>query len=147
MLSQEKCLFWKTGTFLLKEINKQQTRLIIRTQEVAGKKLWLKVTNYIAVPLHFIMERRTLMGIKARVEAGENVQLPRSKDIAWFAGILLSGLLILLLIFIGSGITQRFIMPCVFSWCWLVSLLLLKPIPLYSIGLLLVICVTIYSII
>ena len=132
----------KWGTFLLKEVNKRQTRLIIRTQEAAGNNLWLKVFNYLIVPLHFIMERRTLMGIKERVEAGENIKLSRIKDIAWFAGIVLSGLLILLLIFFGKGTIDRFIMPCIFSGCWLVSLLLFRPTPICSMSLLLVIGVS-----
>jgi len=69
----------------------QQTRLIIRSQEAESSNPWLKVADYIAVPLHFIMERRTLMGIKARVEAGENVQLSQREDIFWFSAIVLSG--------------------------------------------------------
>ena len=92
----------KWGTFLLKEVNSRQTRLIIRTQKVASSNPWLKAANYIAVPLHFIMERRTLMGIKARVEAGEKVQLSQREDIFWFSGIVLSGLLIYFLVFIWA---------------------------------------------
>ncbi len=56
-------------------MNSRKTRLIIRTQEVESQNQWLKVANYLAVPLHFIMERRTLMGIRARVEAGEDIRL------------------------------------------------------------------------
>ncbi len=128
------------GTFLLEEVNNQQTRLVIRTQEAEGSTPWLRVAQYIAIPLHFIMERRTLMGIKARAEAGENIQLSQSKDVAWFSGIVLSGLLIYFLVFIGRGIVQSIILPTVFSLWWLCALLLFNPIPLYSIGLLLVVC-------
>jgi len=81
----------KWGTFLLKKVNSRQTRLIIRTQVVKSSDPWLNVMDYLFVPLHFIMERRTLMGIKVRAEAGENVQLSQSKDIFWFSGIVLSG--------------------------------------------------------
>lgn len=130
----------KWGTFLLKEVNSKQTHLIIRTQEVDGSNLWLKATQYIEFPLHFIMERRMLMGIKARVEAGENLQLSHSADIFWFLGIVLSGLLVCFLVFIGCGITQSIIVPSVFSSCWLMTLLLFNPMPLYSIGLLFVMC-------
>lgn len=131
------------GTFLLTEVNSQQTRLIIRTQVKESSSLWLKAADYIVIPLHFIMERRTLMGIKARAEAGENVQLSHSKDIFWFSGIVLSGFLICFLVFIERGIIKSIIIPFIFSSCWLLSLLLFSPIPLYSIGLLLVICLTI----
>ncbi len=124
----------KWGTFLLYGVNSGQTRLIIRTQEVKNPYQWL------TVPLHFIMERRTLIGIKARAEAGENVQLSQSNDIFWFSGIVLSGFLICILVFIGRGITKSIIIPYVFSSCWLFTLFLFNPTPLYSIGLLLVMC-------
>lgn len=130
----------KWGTFLLKEVNTRQTRLIIRTQEVESSNQWLKVANYFAVPLHFIMERRTLMGIKERIEAGENIHLSQSKDIFWFSGIVLSGILIWILIFTGRGIIQSIIMPSIFSSYWLVTLLLFNPIPLYSVCLFVVMC-------
>jgi hypothetical protein len=137
----------KWGTFLLKEVNTRQTRLIIRTQEVESPNRWLKVANYIAVPLHFIMERRTLIGIKARVEAGENIHLSQSKDIFWFSGIVLSGTLICILVFIGRGIIQRMIIPSIFSSFWLFTLLLFDPTPLYSICLFFVMCGYLVSIV
>lgn len=133
----------KWGTFLLEAVNSRQTRLIIRSQEVENSNPWLKTANYIAVPLHFIMERRMLMGIKARVEAGENIQLSQSDDILWFSGIVLSGFLICFFVFLGRGIIQAIIIPTVFSSLWLFALLLFNPTPLYSIGLLLVMCVAI----
>lgn len=128
------------GTFLLEKVSNQQTRLIIRTQEIEGATIWLKAKYYIIVPLHFIMERRTLMGIKARAEAGENVQLSERKDIFWFAGIVLSDFFIWTLIFIGRGIMSSIIIPFIFSVCWLLSLLIFTPAPLYSIGLLFAVC-------
>jgi hypothetical protein len=56
------------GTFLLIKVNNQQTRLVIRSQESKAANQWVKIANYIGVPLHFIMERQTLMGIKERAE-------------------------------------------------------------------------------
>ena len=129
------------GTFLLESMNNHQTRLIIRTQEHESSNYWLRAGQYVGVPLHFIMERRTLMGIKARVE---NVQLSPSTDIAWFAGIVLSALLIYVLIFIGRGLIQSIIIPAIFSVSWLCTLLLLNPTPVHSIGLLVVMCVYIF---
>ena len=137
----------KWGTFLLKKVNARQTRLIIRTQIAKTTSLKLKAINYLVIPLHFIMERRTLMGIKARAEAGENIQLSQSKDILWFFGIVLSGLLIWVLVFIGRGTIQSIIIPTVLGLFWLLSFLLFNPIPLYSIGLLLVVSITILSVI
>jgi len=127
----------KWGTFLLKEVNSQQTRLITRTQVAKSSNPWLQAANYIQVPLHYIMERRTLMGIKQRAEAGENTKLSNIGDIFWFTAIVLSALIILLLIFIGRGTMQRLIMPTILSSCWLFVLLLFNPLPLYSMGLLL----------
>src|SRR6185437_7385198 len=122
----------KRGTFLVKSVNEQQTRLIIRTQEVEGFGQWL------TLPLHYIMERRTLIGVKARVEAGENIQLSENDDIFWFSGIVLSGFMICILVFTGQGIIQSIIVPAIFSSYWLLSLFLFNPIPVYTIGLLLV---------
>lgn len=126
-------------------VNSRQTHLIIRTQEAESSNPWIKAANYMERPFPFIMERRTLMGIKARVEAGENVQLSQRADIVWFSGIVLSGLLICFFIFAGRGIIQSIIIPVIFSSFWLCSLLLFNPIPLYSIGLLLTMCMAIYG--
>ena len=124
------------GTFLLQPITSHQTRLIIRTQEIPRSSPCGKIANYVSIPFHFIMERRTLMGMKAQVEAGENVRLSQSADIIWFLVIVLTSLLIYTVIFIGRGVTQRIIMPTAFALCWLFTLLLFNPTPLYSIGLL-----------
>jgi hypothetical protein len=126
------------GTFLLKEVGSQETRLIIRTRENKASSLYSKVVSYIMVALHYIMERRTLIGIKAHVESGENVRFSQMKDILWFLGIVLSEVLICFLTFIGNGIIQAFILPLALSLIWLFSLFLFKPIPLYSVGLLIV---------
>lgn len=128
------------GTFLLEPINNKQTRLVIRTQVPKNSNLGPTVANYTIIPLHFIMERGTLIGIKARAEAGEEVPLSQTKDIIWFSAIVLSGFLICILVFIGRGIIRSFILPCVLSSCWLCILLLLNPIPLYSMGLVLTVC-------
>lgn len=135
------------GTFFLESINSQQTRLIIRSQETKNSNFWINVGNYIMVPLHFIMERGTLMGIKAHAEAGENVSFSQTNNIVWFLGIVLSGILIYLLIFLGRGIIQCIVIPAILSVCWLLAFLIFKPIPMYGISLFLIICVTISTIV
>lgn len=127
------------GTFLLTEVNSQQTRLVIRSQESASKRGWSKFASYIEVPLHFVMERRLLMGIKARAEAGENVQLSQTRDVLWFAGIVLSGLLICFLIYTTRGIARSVVLPSVLSFFWMCSILLAPPMPLYGMGMLLIV--------
>ncbi len=57
------------GTFLLEPINSQKTRLLVRTQVTRSKNFQGKFANYVSIPFHFIMERRTLIGIKARADA------------------------------------------------------------------------------
>lgn len=136
---EETFVLEKWGTFLLKKINNQQTRLIIRTQEAKSSSPGLQAANYIELPLHYIMERRTLIGIKQRAEAGENVQLAETGDILWFSAIVLSAVIIFFFIFLGRrGIVQRLIMPTILSSLWLFVLLLFPPMPLYSVGLLLI---------
>ena len=135
------------GTFLLKEINGQHTRLIVRTQEVTNKRTeWLEAASYVEVPLHFIMERRLLMGIKARAEAGENIKLSQTQDIFWFAGIVSSGFLIFHLIFIARGFLHSVAIPSILSSFWVCAIWLAEPIPLYSIGLLLIVCIAIVKV-
>lgn len=129
----------KWGTFLLKEVNSHQTRLIIRSQETKDSSIWRQAANYIQVPLHYIMERRTLIGIKERAEVGENAQLSQRDDILWFSAIVLSGFIIFLLVFVGRGIIQSLVLPAILSSCWLVVLLLFNPTPLYSMSLLLIV--------
>lgn len=130
------------GSFLLQAVNDQQTRLIIRTQVAKPTHTWQQITNAIITPLHFIMERRTLIGLKARAEAGENVYLSNSADIFWFSAIVVSGVLIAGFIVIGRGFMQSILMPFVLSLSWMSLLLLLDPSPLYSIGFLIIMCVT-----
>ncbi|MFM9434737.1 hypothetical protein ACFDR9_001798 [Janthinobacterium sp. CG_23.3] len=101
------------GTFLLEEINGQQTRFIIRTQEIAKRNVRLKIASYFEVPFHFIMERRLLMGIKARAEAGQNVELSQNKDILWFSGVVLTGFLICFFVYIARGAVQSVVLSSI----------------------------------
>ncbi|EPJ49505.1 MAG: hypothetical protein OFPI_24850 [Osedax symbiont Rs2] len=123
------------GSFALTQVTSGETRLIIRTQSAPINNKWLQTAHYIGVPLHYIMERRTLLGIKARVEAGENILLSTMADKLWFTGIVFSAVFIWLLVFIGRGI-QSIVIPTILSLLWLFSLLLFTPLPLYSLGLL-----------
>lgn len=135
------------GTFLLQEINGQQTRLIIRTQDIADKKnVWLKMASYLEVPLHFIMERRLLMGVKARAEAGENVELSETPDIFWFSGVVLAGFLICFFVYIARGAAQSIVVSSMLSFLWMCSIWLAEPKPIYSIGMLSIVCMAILGV-
>ena len=135
------------GTFLLHKVNSQQTRLIVRTQEATNSNLFIRSAHYLFVPFHFIMERRTLIGIKVWAETGKVVSFSQSKDMLWFANIVVSWLLIFFLIFIGRGLVQSVIIPVALSISWLLVVLLLNPIPLYSTALLLIVCFAILGVV
>ncbi len=128
------------GTFLLHRLNENQTRLIVRTHRPATNNL-AKATfdYYVGEGLHFVMERATLKGFKARVEAGEGPVFDDTKDKLWFFGILASAIAIAVLIFLMRGI-QRLAIPALLSTGWTITLLTLDPVPIYSLALFVFIC-------
>lgn len=124
------------GTFLLHPINENQTRLIIRTHRPESDSLMKAAFDYyIAEGLHFVMERATLRGFKARVEAGEGPVFDDVQDRLWFFGIVASAFTIAILIFLMRRI-GRVIIPTVLSTIWTITLLVFDPVPLYSLMLL-----------
>lgn len=125
----------KWGTFSLKKISNQETRLVIRTRENKASSIYSKAFSYIMIAFHYLMERRTLIGIKTRVESGEGIRFSQASDILWFLGVVLSELLILSCSFTGYGIVQAFIYPLILSLIWLFSVFIFKPVPLYGVGL------------
>ncbi len=129
------------GAFVLRPIDSEHTRLIVRThgREIKGSLNW--VNYYIFEPLHYIMERKMLIGIKDRAEAGSGIHLSSIPDLLWFIGIVLSGVAIILITFISRGI-QKVLLPAIFSFLWLLSLLIFSPQPIYSIMLFLMLSVT-----
>ena len=61
------------GAFVLQPIDEKRTRLIIRSQSDYEPNLGNAVLNFLLwrvvfEPSHFIMERKMLLGIKARAE-------------------------------------------------------------------------------
>jgi hypothetical protein len=126
------------GAFVLKEINSKLTRLIVRTHEGQLPDLKSKIEDFIFMPLHYIMERRMLMGIKSQVEGA---RLPAASDNVWLLGVLLSGIGIALTIFLGQGI-QNVFLSVIYGIAWLWTLLIFEPQPKYSMTLLLIETVT-----
>lgn len=119
------------GCFLLKAINPQQTRLIVRTH---GRPLstWSDHLEYFfMMPLHYIMERRMLIGIKARAEAGPGMPFSSTSDILWFLGICLSLIDIIGLLFASPQLRVR-LFAMLYSVVWLWALFILDPVPTYS---------------
>ncbi len=130
------------GTFQLTPISDTQTRLIIRTHRPAPNH-WLRdaFEYYIAEGLHFVMERATLTGFKARVEAGAGPKFDDRQDRLWFYSIMAAALVIAVLILCLQGVRKVGI-PAVLSTVWTLTLLCLDPVPLYSLGLLALVLAT-----
>ncbi|SFG29358.1 hypothetical protein SAMN05660649_01302 [Desulfotomaculum arcticum] len=129
------------GAFVLKKLNTKQTRLIVRTHGRKLPSLQSKIGDFFRIPLHYIMERKMLMGIKARAEAGSGVQLSSTSDILWFIGVFLAGIGIFLMVLM-SGSIQRVLLSTIYGIIWLWPLLVFDPQPIYSMMLLSVVAVT-----
>lgn len=119
------------GCFLLNEIDSTRTRLIVRTHGQALTN-WIDHFNYsFMMPLHYLMERRMLIGIKKRSEAGPGEPFSSTADILWFLGISLSFCGIVVLLFTGTTIQSESIVV-LYSVIWLLILFIADPIPIYS---------------
>ncbi len=129
------------GVFEIKKINAQKTRLFARTHGQKRSDLKSEIDYYFGMPHHYIMERRMLMGIKARVEAGAGAKLSSTEDVLWFLGIVLSALGIAILVFIGRSI-QGVLLSAIFGVLWLWPLFVFDPQPIYSFVLLLMVVLT-----
>ena len=127
------------GAFVLKEINSKQTRLIVRTHEQALSNKKSKIEDFIFTPLHYIMERRMLMGMKARVEG---VRLSETSDNLWLLGVFLSGVGIAVNVLFGQGVLNASL-TIIYGILWLLTFLIFEPKPKYSLSLLLLEAVTI----
>jgi hypothetical protein len=131
------------GAFVLKEINSKQTRLIVRTHEQMLPNLKSKIEDFIFMPLHYIMERRMLMGMKARVEGR---RLSETSDNLWLLGVFLSGVGIAVNVLFGQGVLHVSL-SIIYGILWLLTFLIFEPKPKYSLSLLLLEAVTIIMIV
>jgi hypothetical protein len=127
------------GTFVLKEVNSKQTRLIVRTHEPTLPDLISKIADFFFMPLHYIMERRMLMGMKARVEGR---RLSETLDNLWLLGVFLSGVGIVVNVLFGQGVLNVSL-SIIYGILWLLTFLIFEPRPKYSLSLLLLEAVTI----
>ena len=127
------------GTFVLKEVNSKQTRLIVRTHEPRLPDLISKIADFFFMPLHYIMERRMLMGMKARVEGR---RLSETSDNLWLLGVFLSGIGIAVNVLFGQGVLHVSL-SIIYGILWLLTFLIFEPKPKYSLSLLLLEAVTI----
>lgn len=129
------------GSFLITPIGNGVTRLVIRTQEIKNDVTFDFFKQYLAVPFHFIMERRTLYGIKMKAESTNALDYSHAKDKVWFFSVLLSWCLIVPLALIIRGFNRRITIPTTLGAAWLIVLFLFPPLPLYSVTFLAITCV------
>lgn len=128
------------GCFLLNEVDSTRTRLIVRTH---GQFLttWTDYLDYFFMaPLHYLMERRMLIGIKSRSEAGPGKPFSSTNDILWFLGILLSFCGIVVFLFTSRTIKSGLVVV-LYSVIWLLALFVADPSPKYSMVLLLMLII------
>lgn len=122
------------GAFSLNDDGPGRTRLIVRTHGWPLDTLATKAGYFGVMPLHFIMERRMLLGIKARAEAGPDVRLSPLPDYLWLAGLAVSLLGILFMIVAGRGVSGV-ILPVLCGLAWLWVCLVFEPVPIYALSL------------
>jgi len=133
---EERLVLENWGTFLLQPVNQQETRLIIRTRENKPDSFFAVWISYIMLAFHYIMERRTLIGIKARIESKSGKPFSQKQDVLWFFGIVLSEIFICLLPFISKSMSFGVVIAMLLSLAWLACLFLCKPSSWYSLSLL-----------
>lgn len=125
------------GCFLLNEVDSTRTRLIVRTHGQSLKG-WTDYLDYFfMMPLHYLMERRMLIGIKLRSEVGPGEPFSSTTDILWFLGIFLSFFGIVVLLFTSKTIQSETVVV-LYSVILLLILFIADIVPIYSIALLLV---------
>lgn len=126
------------GAFAVKAIDENMTRLIVRTHGRKNSTILENMRYFFIVPLHFIMERRMLMGFKACAETGQHHS--SAADGFWFAEIVLSFAGIVLMAFWARGMSRYFLCSGL-GVLWLMTLLTFKPSPLYSLPILVIVII------
>lgn len=131
------------GSFLVKAVNENNARLIIRTIGNKPHTLFEKLGHSVFDALHFIMEKRMMLGIKDLAESnGKNYTLV--SDLIWFLGIFISGLLGLAMVF-SCNHYYKLILPTIFYTIWQFMLLILDPKAIFGILLVVLASALIFS--
>ncbi len=129
------------GAFVLEpDAGGGSTRFFIRGRNDLGLAARIAIKLFLE-PIHFIMQRRMMLGIKEVAEAGpEKPTIPSSADYVWFLSLVVAGLLILVLTV--SGLTMKKL-AAAFGAAVLVTLGLLRfpPSPVFAVGVLLLVLI------
>lgn len=131
VVSGESFVLQGWGAFVLRRIDAQHTRLIVRTHAQPTPTMASALADFVMFPLHYIMERRMLLGLKAKAEGRP---LSQTKDLLWFAGIVIAGIPTLCLA-ASSRSRRQTAVALVLGALWLWPLLTLDPTPLPALAL------------
>ncbi len=127
--------YW--GAFVLEPAaDNRSCRFLIRSSG-AAKPVVRFILSLVLDPIHFLMQRRMMLGIKELAEAKTAVDrplIPTTSDYVWFFTIVGSGFLILLMLFAWRRPGR---MPTAVCLSALLTLVLYRfpPVPLYGLTL------------
>ncbi len=128
--------FW--GAFVLEPASDgQSTRFLIRSRSEV-KPLARFILSLTLDPIHFLMQRRMMLGIKELAEAktaADRPLIPATSDYLWFFSLLASALLILILLFARRWKGRFLTAVCLSALLTLVQFGF-PPVPVYGLGLL-----------
>jgi hypothetical protein len=127
--------FW--GAFVLEAgSDGRNTRFLIRSRS-EGRPLVRFILSTTLDPIHFLMQRRMMLGIKVLSEAktaADRPLIPTASDDLWFFSILASGLMIPVILFARRWKGRLLTAVCLTALLTLV-LFGFPPVPVYGIAL------------
>ena len=126
------------GCFRLTPMDGGRTRLVVRTHGKKAVNFLAALEEAAMVPLHYLMERKMMLGIRDLAEASGGVNTCGYRDIIWFAAIVVSGIGIALFTFMVRGLAG-FVASNILGSLWLVTLFILPPQAWYGLALLLLV--------
>jgi len=128
------------GAFVLEPFGSGGTRFFIRGRSEAGSMPWVAMKLFLE-PIHFIMQRRMMLGIREVAEAGpKKPAIPSAGDYVWFLSLVAAGLLILILT--ASRFTiKKFAAASGAVILVALALLRLPPSPFFGVGVLLLVLI------
>ncbi len=131
------------GTFLVEANDDKSCRLIIRTEDTIPNSFAEHIKRFFFDPAHYFMERRMFLGIKGVLESEDNTDPLVRSDPFWFAALLLSGIgIILIAIFQHRPLD---LIPVFLNGLlWLLTFIILPPLPLYGGALLLITAISLW---
>ncbi len=130
------------GAFVLRKLEENKTRLIIRTHGNELNGFGDRIEDFIMTPLHYLMERRMMMEFKFLAETRAGIS--QTADVTWFSCIVLSMIGCFILIFRSRLLVER-IVAAILSLFWLWPLLVFNPVPLYGIGMLVLVMLALFK--